>query len=198
MINKEIKRKIESTYYHIKHRCYNPKCSKYKLYGERGIKVCNDWLNDRNNFYEWALSSGIELHLSIARIDPNGNYEPSNCRWVDNITQARNKRRTIYLQHNNTIKTLKEWCEYFGVPYYTCLNRIHKIRKNDVEIDDRVFEGIFKPQFYYKGDEFIYFIKGTERHRTTKQQRACEYYYKNRERYAQKAKEKYIKNKLGE
>ena len=198
MISTKIKRKMENTYYRIKDRCYNPKCSKYKLYGERGIKVCDEWLTDRNKFYEWALSSGIEQHLSIDRINPNGNYEPSNCRWVDNITQARNKRRTIYLTHNDITKTLKEWCEDFSIPYYTCLNRIHQIRKNNIEIDNRIFEGIFKPKFYYKGDEFIYFIKGIERQRTKEQQRACDYYYRHRERYAQKSKEKYMNKNLGE
>ena len=198
MINKDIKRKIENTYYRIKNRCYNPKCSKYKLYGARGIKVCDHWLNDRNNFYEWALSCGIEQDLPIDRIDPNGNYEPSNCRWVDNITQARNKRRTIYLTYNDITKTLKEWCEDFDIPYCTCINRIHQIRKNNIEIDNRIFEGIFKPPFYYKGDEFIYFIKGIERKRTKRQQRACDYYYENKDRYSQLSKEKYRNKKLGE
>ena len=100
------------------------------------------------------------------------------------------------MTHNDTTKTLKEWCKDFDIPYYVCLNRIHQIRKNDIEIDNRIFDGIFKPPFYYKGDEFIYFIKGIERKRTKKQQRACNYYYEHRERYAQKYKEKYRNKKL--
>ena len=96
MISKEIERKIDNTYRRIKNRCYDVKNQKYSIYGGRGIKMCDEWLNDKNKFYEWALSSGIQKDLSIDRIDTNGNYEPNNCRWADNITQARNKRRSIY------------------------------------------------------------------------------------------------------
>lgn len=89
--------------YHIyatmKQRCNNPNNSQYKNYGGRGIKVCDEW-NDKNGFkafYDWAISAGFDeskpwQEQTIDRIDVNGNYEPSNCRWVTNLEQQRNKR----------------------------------------------------------------------------------------------------------
>jgi hypothetical protein len=61
------------------------------LYGGRGITVCDQW-HRFEPFYEWALSTGYHDGLSLDRIDPNGNYEPSNCRWADSFVQAQNQR----------------------------------------------------------------------------------------------------------
>lgn len=194
----KIKRKIDNTYSRIKDKCYNPNNMKYAIYGARGIKVCNEWLVNKQNFTDWCYKSGIKENLSIDRIDNNGDYSPENCRWADNITQARNKRTTIYLTHNNTTKTLKEWCKDFNVSYYTCLNRIHQIRKHNIDIDERIFYGILKPPFYYKGNEFIYFIKNAKIERTKRQQQAYNYYYKHKESISQKRKEKYYMKLQGE
>ena len=71
-------------------RCTKPKTRAYKDYGGRGIKVCEEWLNPKN-FIDWALINYIE-GCSLDRIDVNGNYEPSNCRWADRITQNTNQR----------------------------------------------------------------------------------------------------------
>ena len=76
----------------MRQRCNNPNRSDYKRYGGRGIKICDEW-NDYNTFRDWALSNGYADNLSIDRIDVNGNYEPSNCRWVDAKTQAQNKEK---------------------------------------------------------------------------------------------------------
>ena len=77
----------------LKYRVLNPKNKNYMDYGGRGVKVCDEWL-DVQNFYDWAMSNGYEENkgLSIDRIDNNGNYEPSNCRWVTQIIQSRNQR----------------------------------------------------------------------------------------------------------
>lgn len=72
-------------------RCYNKNCDAYINYGGRGISICPEW-HDREVFIEWALSHGYSNELSIDRINVNGNYEPSNCRWADQKTQTNNRR----------------------------------------------------------------------------------------------------------
>jgi hypothetical protein len=72
-------------------RCENPNATKYELYGGRGIKVCEEW-HTYTVFRDWALSHGYADNLSIDRINPNGNYEPSNCRWATDKEQSNDRR----------------------------------------------------------------------------------------------------------
>lgn len=76
----------------IKQRCSNPNSNVFKWYGAKGVKVCEEW-KDFSRFYAWATSNGYEDGLTIDRVDPNGNYEPNNCRW---ITRSENSKRVIH------------------------------------------------------------------------------------------------------
>lgn len=81
----------------MKARCNRPTNQKYKDYGGRGISVCAEWQNSFTSFREWALKNGYDYDApygkcTIDRIDVNGDYEPSNCRWVDMKTQVKNQR----------------------------------------------------------------------------------------------------------
>ena len=77
---------------HMQQRCENPNHNRYHLYGGRGISICPEWRNDFCTFYNWAMQHGYEETLTIDRINPDGNYEPQNCRWATVSEQNRNRR----------------------------------------------------------------------------------------------------------
>ena len=79
-------------------RCHNPVSPNYQRYGGRGITICDEWRNDFQAFHDWAVTHGYSDNLTIDRIDNDGNYEPSNCRWATVAEQNRNKGH----QANNT------------------------------------------------------------------------------------------------
>lgn len=106
----------------MKARCYNPHDTGYKYYGGRGIKVCAEWFDGFEAFYEWAMQNGYTDDLTLDRIEVNGNYEPSNCRWTTRKIQRLNQRQKE-ITHNNEKHTLLEWANITGIKYDTLLWR---------------------------------------------------------------------------
>lgn len=113
--------RLYDTWCSMKGRCYNPKNEDYLDYGGRGISICSEWRNDFSAFRKWALQNGYDDSLTIDRVNANGNYEPTNCRWTDMATQANNRRNSIYIEYNGERHTCAEWARITGIPY----DRIH-------------------------------------------------------------------------
>ena len=76
----------------MKTRCYTPKSSSYDRFGAIGVIVCDEWKNSYENFRSWAFLNGYKKGLSLDRINPYGNYEPTNCRWIPLEMQMQNIR----------------------------------------------------------------------------------------------------------
>ena len=110
----------------MKTRCYNPNARHYQYYGGRGIRICDEWLNDFKNFYYWAINTGWIQGRTIDRIDPNGNYEPSNCRWATVKEQNCNKRNNIVLTHEGKTKKLIDFCKELKVKRSVVVNRLNR------------------------------------------------------------------------
>lgn len=117
----------------MKDRCNNPKVKDYALYGARGIRVCEEWSNDYSKFMKWAKENGYKDNLSIDRINNDGNYEPGNCCWADNVQQGNNRRTSIFVEIDGEAHTLKEWSRISGINYHTIKYR-YKIGKTGQEI----------------------------------------------------------------
>ena len=105
-------------------RCNSYKNKSYHNYGGRGIKVCERW-TDINNFVEDMYPSYIK-GLDIDRIDNDGNYEPSNCRWVTRKQNLNNTRHNKIIEFNGVQKTIKQWSEFINIPYQTLIDRLKR------------------------------------------------------------------------
>jgi hypothetical protein len=116
--------RLYNIYRCMKARCYNKKHRSYLRYGGRGIIVCDEWLNDINAFFAWAMSHGYRDNLTIDRKNVNGNYEPSNCRWATNEFQQSNTRKNVWLEINGEKHTISQWSRLSNIPITTIRGRI--------------------------------------------------------------------------
>lgn len=109
----------------MKRRCNNPHAAYYEIYGGRGIKVCDDW-QDYTVFKEWAISSGYQTGLTIDRIDCDGDYTPSNCRWITMQEQQRNRRNNKHYEYKGKFYTVQEIAQMVGLKPRTIQGRIER------------------------------------------------------------------------
>ena len=133
----------------MKRRCKNSDRPNYKNYGGKGIRVCQEWENSFDSFREWALNNGYSDDLSIDRIDNDGNYEPSNCRWATAKEQANNKRNNLHIKYKGETRTLAQWCEVFGLERNVVAMRIYR---DNIPFEEAIKKGNrVKRLLTYKG-----------------------------------------------
>lgn len=121
--------RIYRTYYGMLYRCYSESDSRYSSYGGRGITVCDEWRGTYGfiNFYNWAMENGYSDDLTIDRIDVNGNYEPSNCRWATREQQCNNQRTNVfYSVHGETLQ-MKQIVEKYHISETTLRSRMKRM-----------------------------------------------------------------------
>lgn len=144
LIHGKYNTKIYAIYNSIKDRCFNENNERYHKYGGRGITICDEWKNSFQAFYNWSIKHGYEDGLSIDRIDNDGDYEPSNCRWISLGLQQHNKGIQINNQSGVTgvcyDNTRKRWRAYIKVNnkpihlgYYNDIDSATRVRK-DAEV----------------------------------------------------------------
>lgn len=125
--------KLYKVYHSIKDRCYNNNDKNYPNYGKRGILMCDEWLSDFMNFYNWAMKNGYKEGLTIDRIDNDKGYSPYNCRWVDRKIQANNRRSNTYLTCNGKTQTITQWADELHINRATISMRKRKYGYSDKE-----------------------------------------------------------------
>lgn len=121
----------------IKRRTAVNSTHNYKDYGGRGIFMHQEWYDSFESFYLWATSHGYQEGLSIDRIDNNGPYTPDNCRWVNEKTQANNRRNNRLVEFNGKTQTLSQWADELGIPRA----RIYKRAQSDLPPQELLYAG---------------------------------------------------------
>ena len=114
------------TYYawrSMRARCTNPKAPGFKNYGGRGIAVCERWRGDYLAFL--ADMGEAPEGMSLDRIDVEGDYEPGNCRWASNETQANNQRRNVLYEHDGLTMTIPQWARHLRIGVDTLWRRLN-------------------------------------------------------------------------
>lgn len=106
-------------------RCHNPNEQWFKIYGGKGVRICDRW-SGSEGFTNFLADMGYKPsdQHSIERIDGDGNYEPSNCIWATKVQQSRNTSRNRYLTYNDETHCLAEWAEIRGIPRKTLTARL--------------------------------------------------------------------------
>lgn len=146
---------LYGTWFQMISRCENPNQTHYDRYGGRGIKVCDEW-HDFWQFVKWSDSvGGRPKGFTLDRINNDGNYEPSNCRWASERTQKTNKSTNVFIEHNGTRKTIVEWSEDLNIHTHTLQERI----KSGWPIERALFEKTTENSHYSRNKILVQYDK---------------------------------------
>lgn len=125
-----------NSYRSMMSRCYRKKDARYKYYGGRGIKVCDEWHNILN-FELWEKEHPHFEGATLDRINTDGDYEPNNCRWATMFEQDKNRRNSVIIEWNGERHNITEWAKITGLNRSTLNNRYCRGDRGE-----RLFEGV--------------------------------------------------------
>lgn len=108
----------------MKKRCYDKSSKDYKNYGAKGIKMCDEWLNDFETFYHWALEHGYKRGLTIDRLCNSRGYSPGNCHWVPRSVQGLHRSNNTRIEADGKILTISQWSRLNGIRQDTIVRRL--------------------------------------------------------------------------
>lgn len=140
-----LKHPLYSIWYHVKERCYSINAKKYPDYGARGVRMCDEWLNDFKSFYDWSIANGWKKGLQLDKdikamaigIEPML-YSPEFCQFVTCIENNNAKRNNRFIEYNGRRETLTNW----GKEYNISLRTLDRRLGGSTKINDA---SIFKP-----------------------------------------------------
>lgn len=118
------KSKVYQSWDDMTQRCGNPNRKQYKNYGGRGIRICQRWKKFTNFLKD--MGEPPTRQYTLDRINNNGNYCKSNCRWATRKQQSQNRRNNIMITHNNKTQCLSAWSDELGINYKTLWYRLFK------------------------------------------------------------------------
>jgi len=118
--------RVYAIYAGVKSRCRNKNNHAYSVYGGRGLTVCDEWLNDPQSFFDWAINNGYADNLTIDRKDNDKGYSPDNCRWSTAKEQSRNRRSNVVITVNGTTKLAVDWARELNIAPAVITKRIRR------------------------------------------------------------------------
>lgn len=130
--------KLYNIHQAMKQRCLNPNQKFYYRYGGREIKICKEWL-EYKKFKKWSLENGYKENCDLDRIDNNGHYEPSNCRWVKHKDNCNNKENTIKVEIDNIIYTITDLAKKYNLPRNLISNRYTRGKRGIELVEPRKY-----------------------------------------------------------
>lgn len=107
--------RLRRTFYGMVDRCYNKEDKAFRWYGDKGIKICEEWLEDNSLFESWALSNGYKDNLTIDRIDSSKDYCPENCQWISLRENSRKKSSTRFIDVDGERRSGRQWADKLGI-----------------------------------------------------------------------------------
>ena len=113
-LNRKVKwqnKRIQHIFNGMRNRCYNENDKNYHVYGEKGVRICNEWMNNPVLFEEWSLNNGYKDNLTIDRIDSDKDYCPENCQWITFEENTRKAGIVNWITVNDVTLTGRQWSD---------------------------------------------------------------------------------------